>query len=213
MSKHGSCNFRIGSKSFRTARKRLHMPDCACQSTLECVANKRFVGTSLPLTDQTLRICSSGRTWSKKAIRCSSASERPHVKARSAAGPISRSRSGGMADLVGHRGRNGEEEASQGAGSPLNEGLGRALRWDLRERWLTVLSAQNAHSVRPNYIVSASGFSGFSTHICMHGLPELPVLPRQPPRPPPLSGEPPIGLGAGGKYPGPAGHPGGPLPE
>ena len=150
MSKHGSCNFRIGSKSFRTARKRLHMPDCACQSTLECVANKRFVGTSLPLTDQTLRICSSGRTWSKKAIRCSSASERPHVKARSAAGPISRSRSGGMADLVGHRGRNGEEEASQGAGSPLNEGLGRALRWDLRERWLTVLSAQNAHSVRPN---------------------------------------------------------------
>ena len=150
MSKHGSCNFRIGSKSFRTARKRLHMPDCACQSTLECVANKRFVGTSLPLTDQTLRICSSGRTWSKKAIRCSSASERPHVKARSAAGPISRSRSGGMADLVGHRGRNGEEEASQGAGSPLNEGLGRALRWDLRERWLTVLSAQNAHSVRPS---------------------------------------------------------------
>jgi hypothetical protein len=31
------------------------------------------------------------------------------------------------------------------------------------------------------------------------------------PRPPPLSGEPPIGLGAGGKDPGPGGHPGGPL--
>ena len=137
------------SDSFRGTQTSLHMHDYACQSTLQCVANGRFVVTSLTLTDQTLRICSSGRTWSKKAIRCSSASERPHVKARSAAGPISRSRSGGMADLVGHRGRNGEEEASQGAGSPLNEGLGRALRWDLRERWLTVLSAQNAHSVRP----------------------------------------------------------------
>ena len=31
------------------------------------------------------------------------------------------------------------------------------------------------------------------------------------PVPPPLSGEPPIGLGAGGKNPGPGGHPGGPL--
>ena len=49
-------------------------------------------------------------------------------------------------------------------------------------------------------------FSGFST-----------VWPPQTagvtdnPRPPPLSGEPPIGLGAGGKDPGPGGHPGGPL--
>ena len=49
--------------------------------------------------------------------------ERHLVEARSAAGPICRSRSGGVADLVGHRGRNGEEEASEGAGSPLKKCL------------------------------------------------------------------------------------------
>ena len=150
MSKRGSCNFRIGSKSFRTARKRLHMHDCACQSTLECVANKRFVGTSLTLTDRTLRICSSDRTWSKKAIRCSLSSERHLVEARSAAGPICRSRSGGVADLVGHHGRNGEEEASEGAGSPLKKGLEEPWSGILGKRWLTVLSGQNAHTNPPN---------------------------------------------------------------
>ena len=50
------------------------------------------------------------------------------------------------------------------------------------------------------------GFSGFSTV-------ESPRTAgvTDNPRPPPLSGEPPIGLGAGGKNPGPGGHPGGPL--
>ena len=50
------------------------------------------------------------------------------------------------------------------------------------------------------------GFRGFSTV----GPPRTAGVTDNP-RPPPLSGEPPIGLGAGGKNPGPGGHPGGPL--
>jgi hypothetical protein len=51
-----------------------------------------------------------------------------------------------------------------------------------------------------------SGFSGFSTVWS----PQTAGVTDNP-RPPPLSGEPPIGLGAGGKDPGPGGRPGGPL--
>ena len=121
--KRGSWHSVTGSIFSAPGRYCLRTHNCACQSTLECVPHRRFVGTSLPLTDRNSRICDSGRTWSKKAIRCSLSSERHLVEARSAAGPICRSRSGGVADLVGHRGRNGEEEASEGAGSPLKKGL------------------------------------------------------------------------------------------
>jgi hypothetical protein len=55
-------------------------------------------------------------------------------------------------------------------------------------------------------VVIVCGFSGFSTV----GSPRTAGVTDNP-RPPPLSGEPPIGLGAGGKNPGPGGHPGGPL--
>ena len=121
--KRGSWHSVTGSIFSAPGRYCLRMHNCACQSTLECVPHRRFVGTSLPLTDRNSRICDSGRTWSKKAIRCSLSSERHLVEARSAAGPIGRSRSGGVADLVGHRGRNGEEEASEGGREPSQEGL------------------------------------------------------------------------------------------
>ena len=54
--------------------------------------------------------------------------------------------------------------------------------------------------------INTRGFSGFSTV----WQPQTAGVTDNP-RPPPLSGEPPIGLGAGGKDPGPGGRPGGPL--